>query len=255
MTQPRLAKLTLLVLAVNLASCDSPAVVPTDCRWRDTGATALISDVKIAEDLAIRHADARGLTPGWRDARQQCEAVMFAAVADKHHVEISEIGRVRTELGNRSFDAAVHLPMLFVTLALSAVILSKLKARFAGDEPFAFALAAVFWSIFVAALVLLLGHVWSAVLEVLRIGNGHLSYRATRIPWSHQWTPVFFAVVSVFLCLAWLQFKVLHTRSRPRRRSFPGNGGRVRHHDNPTTVAAEEDVGESQFGDLTRIIR
>ena len=84
-----------------------------------------VIDVR-AEDLAIRHADARGLTPGWRAVREECEATLFSAVAQKHHVTMHDIADVRAALGKRSLDAAVHLPMLLITCALATSVTARL---------------------------------------------------------------------------------------------------------------------------------
>ena len=202
----RVVMIAVVLLPTTSAGCRS-SDAPKDCVWHDSGSTTLTQDVKTAEDLAIRYADARGLTPGWREVRIGCEATLFAGVAEQHGVPMAELTRVRGELANRFFDPAVHLPMLLLTLVLSNGVSQTIKRRFSRDERPAFAAAAVFASIFVAALVVFAGHVLSAVLEVYRIGNGHLSYRASRIPWSHQWTQVFCAVCAVSVFAALMRFR------------------------------------------------
>jgi hypothetical protein len=52
-----------------------------------------------------------------------------------------------------------------------------------------------------------LGEQWSLTLEMLRIGNGHISYCVERIPWTHP-ALVFLPVASFFLA---------HCRSTPAR--------------------------------------
>jgi hypothetical protein len=200
-----------------------PSEAPADCRWRESQSSTLIDDVRLAEDLAIRFADARGSvanagapTPSWRDVRLECEAALFAGVAREHRTSLTEITRVRDELGNRQLDAWVHPPMGLLALLLIAGASTKLKRRYGPDERIRFAAATVFWSIQSAVLVVAAGHLWSAALEMYRIGNGHLSYRASRIPWSHQWTPVFLTVVVVFVLFAWMQFRATVREARGR---------------------------------------
>lgn len=193
-------------LGVLCAACGT-GQTQTDCYWHGGAGRTLIADVITAEDIAIRHADARGLTPGWRAVREQCEATLFAGVADQHHVTENEIADVRSRLGKRTFDAAVHPPMLLLTVALTTFMTARLKRRFDADL-LPYIVASVFWAVFIAALIVVIGHVWSAVLEVYRIGNGHLSYRATRIPWSHQWTQVFLGALTIFAFAALVQARM-----------------------------------------------
>ena len=119
------ARLLLVLLAFAVVGCRTGATQP-DCNWNDAGGRSLIEDVKRAEDLAIRHADARGLTPGWRAVREECEATLFSAVAQKHHVTMHDIADVRAVLGKRSLDAAVHLRMLLITCALATSVTARL---------------------------------------------------------------------------------------------------------------------------------
>ena len=37
-----------------------------------------------------------------------------------------------------------------------------------------------------AITVVAVGQVWAGLIETLRLGSGHLSYRAARIPWMHH---------------------------------------------------------------------
>jgi len=51
---------------------------------------------------------------------------------------------------------------------------------------------------------LLLGELWSIAAETLRVSNGHLSYRADRIPWNHHLPVIFAGCIAIFLTIAGL---------------------------------------------------
>lgn len=60
----------------------------------------------------------------------------------------------------------------------------------------------VYTSIIASVVGMLLGEVWSDLMENIRLGNGHLSYRAERIPWSHHRLGIFVGGVVLFWLLA-----------------------------------------------------
>ena len=49
---------------------------------------------------------------------------------------------------------------------------------------------------------MLVGELWSGAVEMLRVGNGHLSYRADRIPWGQHRASLFFCGVLLFWAIA-----------------------------------------------------
>ncbi len=65
----------------------------------------------------------------------------------------------------------------------------------------------------------LLGEIWSFTAENFRVGNGHLSYRVNRIPWTQHRLGLFAGGVVLFWLLAWL-----HHRQVSGTFSVPGLG-------------------------------
>jgi len=57
-------------------------------------------------------------------------------------------------------------------------------------------------SVVASVVGVLLGEVWSDLMENIRLGNGHLSYRLERIPWSHHRLGMFVGGVVLFWLLA-----------------------------------------------------
>jgi hypothetical protein len=70
--------------------------------------------------------------------------------------------------------------------------------RFAEDEPVARAVSTLILSIVVGVAVVVIGGFWSAVVEIIRVGNEHLANRAALIGWPAR-APIVFGV-SVLGC-------------------------------------------------------
>jgi hypothetical protein len=65
------------------------------------------------------------------------------------------------------------------------------------------ALAVVILSI----LGVMLGEIWSGFFEVVRVGNGHLGFRALRIPWGQHRLAIFLAMLSISGCLMSVRYR------------------------------------------------
>lgn len=157
------------------------------CEWAPpAGDRSLIDDVRLAEDLAIRYADARGKRESWRSTREGCEARLFRAIADQHDSSLAEIASIREGFSRRGLDLAVYGPMLGLCGLASWWLVRATALRFGASEPIPRACAVVVGTLVIAAAVIGIGQVWAGLVEAIRIGNGHLSYRASRIPWAHH---------------------------------------------------------------------
>jgi hypothetical protein len=222
-----------LLFAVCLASCVPRNRVNPNCRWTndalsplDTQRSAdvqhLMNDAMVAEDLAIRYADATrgrrsGHFAGWdeyENARERCMTTLFAAAADTHGVDAQQ---VRNLLGRRALavDLSVGLAFGVLYLLLSHAVVGGIQSRFSVEEPTALVVA--FLGVapaFGACGVLALG-LWAGLIEMVRLGNAHMSYRVDRLPWSHHTLELFATGVFVFLATAALRW---YCRYRPARR-------------------------------------
>jgi hypothetical protein len=175
-----------VVIAIALlAGCSSS--VPASCDWPpDRGAAFVLpDDIRRAEDMAIRFADAQGYGPGWRETREACETALFAGVSAARGISTAEIAAARRQLDHRGFDWIVNVPMAALYVVFALAVTGRITRRFR-DEPLPALLAVVLASVVLALAVVVIGQVWSALVEVLRLSSGHLSYRAIRIPWSHH---------------------------------------------------------------------
>jgi hypothetical protein len=211
-----------LALVLCLAGC-APRVRPNaDCRWPDEeilGQLDLASsrdlkhlsdDAFTAEDLAIRHADARRghRSSGafkdiseYRQTRDSCMAALFDAIARQHGVSTAE---VRGGLGNRRimWDALVMLSFGAIYIVSASVVVRRVLRSALGDQPWLAIAAIVAASIGLSVIGVALGFVWSGLLEAIQVGNGHLSYRVERIPFRRYGREMFLLGVLLFLMMA-----------------------------------------------------
>jgi hypothetical protein len=177
----------LVIAAVPALGCGRGPVRNADCEWPGTTpGTSLTDSVKLAEDLAIRFADDRRGPGQRREIREACEARLFQAVASDHGVGLSDVAAAREGLARRGFDWFVNVPMAAVCLALALAVARGVGRRFSPAERMPALVAVVFGALAVAVAVTIAGEVWAGLVETLRIGNGHLSYRAFRVPWRHH---------------------------------------------------------------------
>ncbi len=184
-----------LVTYLTCPGCIDRARVNTACEW--TGDTAfpidpqnpahqkhLVGDAHLAEELAIRYADAEfgrrfgvehhgGLLEGGR-VRSECRAKLFTAVASSHGVTAAQLVVARFQR-NRVFDAAVGAPVLPIYVLGADAVNRWLDRRFSNDERFVRVVATGLVSIPAAFVGVHFLRLWAAVWEVVRVGNGHMT--------------------------------------------------------------------------------
>ena len=144
----------------------------------------LVADAQLAEELAIRHADAEfarrfgvehhgGLLDNGR-FRRDCLSRMFRAIENNHGVTTEQVSIAR---GQRSptFDLAVG--MLFLPFfSLGATVTCRwLSRRFSSDERSVRFAATAVASVGVTFLGVQCFRLFGAVWEVVRVGNGHMA--------------------------------------------------------------------------------
>lgn len=180
-------RLAIPLLAILSSACGSVALNDR-CEWPEKVSTerSLREQVQVAEDLAIRFADAHGETPQWRTNRESCETTLFGRIANERGVTVAVVLDARQSLTDRPFDWPVNLPMGVLTIALGWGWGRWVTRRFAVDERLLASLAVAVGAVAIAFAIVAVGQIWAGAIETWRIGNGHLSYRALRIPWQHH---------------------------------------------------------------------
>lgn len=206
--------LVCLALLVPLFGCSEGGA---DCRWptEDSGrldlrdraaAEHLVEDVRIAEDLAIRFGDARW-APGPVRAQgrhEQCLAPTLSQIASRHDVPLGTVLAARESLSDRGVDPAVNVPVGLFSVFLGLFVVRRLTRRFAyKEELLANVVASVLASAMVGVVTLAFGRLWEGGVEIIRLGNDHLSYRGLRLQWTQHPLELLAAGVAVFW-VVWL---------------------------------------------------
>jgi hypothetical protein len=190
-----------------------------DCRFPDEELTrvsegradqsALDRDALLAEDLAIRFADrTAGLKSKWpqgrsgyRQVRDQCMTSLFAIVADHHGVSVVEV-REAASHRERSFDVAT----LGSFAVLFGLVASRVNRRIIqgslGTSALASTMALAAASVALAIVGFGAANVWLGLAETIRLGNGHVSYRAERVPLRQHPMAMFLAGLVLFWLIA-----------------------------------------------------
>lgn len=195
-----------------------------DCRWPAESPPAaanawhLASDAELAEDLAIRYADTHhGLrTPGYVSgeayvaARDRCLGTLLGTAARAHGTPAEQIGRALG--GNRAaIDTAVNLPFLLIAGLLACLAARWIWRRYPLREGW---MPGVVMTLFLALSFafagVMLGEMWSWLVEGWRLDNGHMSYRAIRLPWARYRTELWTGMLVMFLAIS-----ALVARRRP----------------------------------------
>jgi len=194
--------LSVLGLLLATSACRVPAGMNNDCYWPSNGPKrTLVEDVRTAEELAMRYADSRYDSKGAHGRfRSECEAKLFSVLANAHKVSIAAVSAAREQLVRTSFDLPVHIPLVAFYLAAVLLASRRIRHRFASDEKTAIAITSVFVGVGIGVVVVVLGHLWDGIIEMLRVGNTHMSYRAERLGFREHTAKVFGGAIVLFWC-------------------------------------------------------
>jgi len=212
--------LVILVLAIALGSCARPGDHPvsSNCLWtEDDNRTLnlenladrhhLRDDAVTAEDLSIRWADKYfGLRPEYGARRDECMQSLFSGVASHHGVDVNLVRQYSTER-DIVVDSATILSFGILYLAAVYYVVGKIRRRFSADEAVNFWILTLVMSVGVSLIGLLVGNLWSIVIETYRL-SVHLSYRMNRIPFRQYWFVYLLCGILAFWLIAFI-------RSRP----------------------------------------
>jgi hypothetical protein len=167
----------------------------------------LTGDAEFAEELAIEYMDGQhwrrsGVFPPQAsagDAWKGCLGVLFTEMAKSHGIPTKEAIKF---FGHRSMatDVAVNLCYLLLYGFLAALVAGRLRSRYPIEDGWTPAIVMVtLCSLAFGVAGEMLGQLWSGVVEGIRVGNGHLSYRVDRVPWGRHARAGFILCVIMFL--------------------------------------------------------
>lgn len=203
-----MTRLIVIVLAgLSLVTCSRRAGLNFECDWvadpmfqldlkTEPDMRHLLDDIRVAEELAIRHSDR---TAGWRLvetfgivsrhgglkdrnagrlAHEKCIGTLFDQIASTHGLTVLDVDAVRPRLMERGIDLPVTIPVALLFAFAVRRFTRWLRNRFAPDELLGWVVATVIGSIILTTVTLAIGAAWAVVVEIVRLGNEHVSYRA-----------------------------------------------------------------------------
>jgi len=207
-------------MLVLVPGCLQRVMVNTKCEWpydnqerldlrKAADQRRLRDEVHMAEELAIRYMDAGRRSEGEDAGRRRlrpCINALFIQISAQHAVCIDDIERARTQRNRVADVAFVIFPMsmLFVLVSnrLSKQILLPIDGRWA------VVCVTLVASVFLTVVAVMFGEIWAGLVEAIRIGNEHLSFRAARIPWANQHEYLFCGGLLLFWSTTAIQYRL-----------------------------------------------
>jgi hypothetical protein len=94
---------------------------------------------------------------------------------------------------------------LFVVMANGVVL--RVFSRFPSDELLPRAIATTAAAIVVSTAGVIVGGLSASIVEMVRLGNAHLSYRTARLPWNEHRVMLFLGAVALFSLIAAVRWR------------------------------------------------
>jgi len=219
-----------LVISLTFTGCVRREGRNSQCIWpeepgartldpsRGGDARHIREDVELAEELAVEYMDAQRRSQSGRqrppsEVMNTCRNSLLKQISTSHNVPPGEMLQF---FGRRSLvtDLTVIVPFLLLYGVLAMLLAGRLGRRYPPEDSMTAAIAmTLLCSLAFGVGGLLLGEEWSLTAEGLRLGTGHLSYRADRLPWAHHRIGFFVLCVALFWLAAAVRFGVRQRRS------------------------------------------
>lgn len=197
----------LISLMVRTRPGDHP--ISSNCTWDEDNSRSLNlanradwshlrDDAVTAEDISIRWADKNFPHFPEYDARQyECMEALFDGVAKHHGVDVALVRQYSVER-DVALDSATILSLGVLYTLVAYVFAGRIRRRFPPGEP-GFWVMTLTMAIGISLAGVMIGMLWSIVIEGVRFNSGHLSYRMNRIPFREHWVVLFFCGVAIFV--------------------------------------------------------
>lgn len=197
-------------------NCQLPQETPVSLDLRNPEHMRHLSDEALrAEDIAVRYSDSdTWKVPGqptgqdaYVRARRDCMATLFSAIAKNHGVSVEQV-RKSIQRGRMRFDMAVLLSFAAFYFLAAYYLAQRVCRRFPLRESWLTALlCTVGASILVSFTGMMMLETLSFIAEFFRLGRGHVSDRANRIPWPYIRIPLFAGGLFLFWLAAALRYR------------------------------------------------
>lgn len=164
----------------------------------------LRDDAVTAEDVAIRWADTHfHLLPEWEARENECMEALFDGVAKHHGVDVAVVRHYSVKR-DIVLDSAVVLSFGALYAVVAFIFAGRIRRRFPAGEP-GYWVMALTMAIGISLAGVMIGILWSIVVDEVRLGSGHLSYRMDRILFRQHWVMFFVCGVAIFLLVSLLR--------------------------------------------------
>jgi len=176
----------------------------------------LRDDAVIAEDVAIRWADTHfHLLPEWEARQNECMDALFEGVAKHHGVDVAVVRQYSVKR-DVVLDSAVVLSFGALYAVVAFIFAARIRRRFPTGEP-GYWVMALTMSIGISLAGVMIGMLWSIVVDEVRLGSGHLSYRMDRILFRQHWVMLFVCGVAIFLLASLLRSRTKADEHAPEQ--------------------------------------
>jgi hypothetical protein len=223
-----------LGVALCCGACN-PAAVQVSCQWPDEPISRLdlrinadqrhlATDARRAEEIAIRFADVtRGHRSGhyagpeeYHGTREHCLAALSREIATRHRLQPGDVAGAVGQRDDR-LDAIVLILFAVIFGFAADRAARRLFDRFPPDEPWPAVIATAGAAVFMSAAGVILGGFGSSIVDMIQVGNTHLSYRTSRLPWNQQWLSLFAGAVILFAIISTIRWRQAAPRGRLMR--------------------------------------
>ena len=206
--------LLLLIVTTTLVGCVRPGDHPItlNCTWDEEDSRSLDLtktsdrrhlrfDAVTAEDVAIRWGDKYfSHRPEYDQRVAQCMETLFDGVAKHHSVDVAIVRQYSVDR-DLFVDIVVIVSFGILYVVVVYVFTTRISNQFPPGEP-GFWLMTLTMAIGVSLVAVLMGNLWSIVIEGVRLNSGHLSYRMNRIPFRSHWAVFFVSGFVIFVLAA-----------------------------------------------------
>ena len=125
----------------------------------------------------------------------------FSTSPVSHGVTRVDMEAARQRIADRGPNLLVNGPVAIAMILLATFMLRRIGSRFSiAEEPLAVVTATALCAVLMGGATIGVGRLGEALVETVRLGNGHLSYRGLRLPWAqHSFEYAIVAAVAFLL--------------------------------------------------------
>ena len=230
--------IALAVPCVLLAACLSRPRLNSSCRYVGDSAAALhleraadrehlAQDAQIAEELAMRYGDV-GRPAVTMDSslrlRAACFSRLVTTISERHAVSPDEVQAAALRRGAAFDVTVVWIPVAIVLIILSDRVTARVARGMSMEDRAPRLVGLALLAPAVAVIVLISAQLWSVWAEMIRLGDGHISYRASRLPVAQHGWLVFSCSMAIYACVCATRY--FRARREQQLSAFAGQIGR-----------------------------